>query len=344
MLQVENATRFVPGLFVFPDADGVDTAYVALKATFEVGQMGADGVRVADQQAPLVLAEEYWGEPGASSLKRASDAHLCKPSTDIIVIGNAYAPRGRPVPVFEASVSVGKVAKKLRIFGDRVWVRDGRTVAPSSPKAVEKVPLVYEKAFGGVHKVDESATLYEARNPMGVGFAGKRTPRALEGQPLPNIEDPKELLQKPGQQPRPAGVGFVAAHWQPRLGYAGTYDAAWQKKRAPYLPKDFNPRYFQAAHEDLVAPSYVRGGEPVELLNVSPLGAQRFLLPVVELDVEARLAGATHALAMNMETVVFEPDEGRFTMLWRGFLQCDKRALWLESVRFQVKRLEGVVS
>jgi len=206
------------------------------------------------------------------------------------------------------------------------------------------MPLVYEKAFGGVHKVDESTTVYEARNPLGVGFAGKRSAGELAGLPLPNIEDPAELLQKPGQTPQPAGVGFVAPNWQPRLGYAGTYDAEWQKKRAPYLPKDFNPKYFQAAHEDLVSPSPLKGGEPVELLSMSPLGLVRFAVPVVELDVEARLAGESRRIEMKVETLIIEPDDGRMTLLWRGALPCDKQALRMERVRFQIKRLEGVGS
>jgi hypothetical protein len=321
----------------------VDTAYFALKATFEVDRAG---VRVSAKQAPLVLAEEYWGEPGASSLKRATEAHLCKPSTDIVVLGSAYAPRGLPATVFDVSVSVGDISKRLRIFGDRVWVRsrDGRGVVPSAPQPVDKVPLVYEKAFGGLHKVDESTTLYEARNPVGVGFAGKRSAGELAGLPLPNIEDPSELFQKPGQTPRPVGLGFVAPSWQPRLAFAGTYDAEWQKRRAPYLPKDFNPKYFQAAHEDLVAASPLRGGEPVELLGLSPSGLLRFAVPRVEFDVEARLAGQPRQIEMKMETLVVEPDENRLTLFWRGNLPCDKQALHMERVRFQVRRLEGVVS
>ncbi len=341
MLQIENKTGFVPGLFVFPDPDGVDTAYFALKATFEV-RLGA--VRLAGQQAPLVLADEHWGEPGASSIKRASEAHPCKPGTDVVVLGSAYAPRGRRAPSFDMSVGVGRVAKTLRIFGDRVWEKGLVRLSPSAPEPVEKVPLVYERAYGGAHAPEGASALFEPRNPVGVGFAGKRARRELEGQPLPNIEDPADLLETPGDHPCPAGVGFVAPSWQPRLAYAGTYDEAWQKKRAPYLPQDFDPRYFQAAHQDLVSPSYLRGGEPVELVNASPEGTLRFALPAVELDVVARLAGAEHRVAVNLETLLLEPDANRLSMLWRGALPCDKQALHLESVMFQVKRLQGVVS
>jgi hypothetical protein len=340
MLQVENQTSFKPGLFVFPDADGIDTAYFVLKATFEVLPKG---LRPAAVQAPLVLAEEYWGAPGASSLKRASEAHLCKPATDVILLGSAYAPRGRPVPSFEASVSVGPVRQRLRLFGDRVWVKGARGVSPSSPKLVDKVPLVYEKAFGGQHRVDESTVLFEARNPLGVGFAGKRTAKELEGLPLPNVEAPGELLEKAEQQVAPVAVGCVAASWQPRIGYAGTYDAAWQKGRAPYLPKDFDARFFQVAHEALVCPGYLRGGEAVELVNMSAAGLERFALPTVELHVVAHLDGKETVVPMNMETVMLEPDEHRLSLLWRGSLQCDKRVLRLEKVAFQVARLTGVL-
>lgn len=36
MLQLRNESPFVPGLFLFPDEQGVDTLYVVVKATFEL--------------------------------------------------------------------------------------------------------------------------------------------------------------------------------------------------------------------------------------------------------------------------------------------------------------------
>lgn len=35
--------------------------------------------------------------------------------------------------------------------------------------------------------------------------------------------------------------------WQPRLRYAGTYDQHWMDERLPFLPEDFDLRYFQSA-------------------------------------------------------------------------------------------------
>ena len=71
----------------------------------------------------------------------------------------------------------------------------------------------------------------------------------------------------------------ICAHWMPRRQYAGTYDARWEQSRAPYLPADFDPRFFQVAPADQVVPGYLTGGEPVELFGVSPWGPVRFTLP-----------------------------------------------------------------
>jgi hypothetical protein len=61
---------------------------------------------------------------------------------------------------------------------------------------------------------------------------------------------------------RAAGFGFISPHWQPRAGLAGTYDASWQASRAPLLPVDFDRRHLNAVSPGLVAPGYLRGGEP----------------------------------------------------------------------------------
>ncbi len=84
MLQVKNETPFVPGLSVLPDLDGVDTLYVSVKATFEIG---AQGVRVAEKQLPVVAADEPWGKPGESSVRYAGEVHPLKPATDVVLVG-----------------------------------------------------------------------------------------------------------------------------------------------------------------------------------------------------------------------------------------------------------------
>lgn len=341
MLQVENQTPFVPGMFVLPDADGIDTLYVAVKGTFTFGERK---LRVSETQQRIVLADEYWGEPGRSSLKYAAEAHLLKPATDVVVVGTAHAPGGKPAPYFGASLSVGRLKKLVHVFGDRVWRNGTFGASPSVPAPMTSVPLVWERAYGGQEDLGAGKIACEPRNPVGCGFLGKRRPRDLVGTPVPNVEHPSQPLRSPGDRPPPAGVGFVAPSWQPRVAFAGTYDEAWQKNRVPYLPKDFDARFFHAAPDDQIYSGFLKGGEPVELLNLSPAGVHRFSLPVCEITAEAHVDGAVHRPPLSIETLLLEPDQGRFSVLWRGSVPCDKRVLKVKKVVFQVKTLAGVAA
>jgi hypothetical protein len=338
MLQIRNKTPFTPGLFLFPDEQGVDTLYTLVKATFDVR---AGQVTVAERQRPLVVKDEYWGEPGSSSIKYASEAHLLKPGTDVLLVGEAHAPHGRAVDTCLVSVQVGPLRQVLQVFGNRQW--KGGLLSPgiSSPEPFVTIPLVYERSYGGTHEVAPERMMGEERNPVGQGFRGKRGASDMVGRALPNLEDPRRLIQGISDAPVPVGVGAVAPAWQPRKSYAGTYDETWKKKRAPYLPHDFRPEFFQVAYPALWTQESMKGGEPVELLAVSPAGVDRFALPRCELDVDVRIAGRTERPRMRLETVLLEPGMGQLCLTWRGAVGCDKQALKVEEARFTVKSLRG---
>lgn len=338
MLQLKNNTPFKATITLFPNEAGIDTLYVIVKATFSLD--ASLQIKVADEQLPLTMADEYWGKPGASSLKYASDAHLCKPATDVVLVGQAWSPGGKVVPWLDVGLAVAERKKLIRVFGDRTWAHDGKQV--STPKPFETMPLVYERAFGGVHVVDGETpkVLAEERNPVGAGFRGARADAEIAGLPLPNLEDPAGLVQQVGDKAVPACFGFVAPNWQPRRGFAGTYDAAWQQNRSPYLPEDFDGRFVNAAHPDLIFDNYLQGGEPIQLLHLCSEPRIGFALPMCRLDAEVQVAGSPERPPLNLETLLIEPDDARFSMTWRGQVQCDKKALKVEQVTINLADLE----
>lgn len=339
MLQVDNRTPFVPGMFVFPDQHGVDTLYVVLKATFS---FAGGRVALAETRRPIATSDTFCGEPGASSLAYANEAHLLKPTTDVAVVGEAVTPDERPAPSCAVRVSVGPVQRLLQVFGDRVWRTGIGGQRASAPEPFVRMPLEYERAYGGSHDLGPKGVTFEARNPLGRGHRGKRSAAELEGMALPNIEDPAALIHSPDDRPAPAGVGFIAPSWEPRKGFAGTYDERWRTTRAPYLPADFDPRFFQAANPDLVCPAPLVGGEPVELANLSLDGVVRFRLPACVFDVSVALGGRTERPLMTMETVLFEPTSSLVSLTFRGAVACDKRALQIETVRFELRSMKGL--
>jgi hypothetical protein len=341
MLQLSNTSPFVAAMFGFPDCDGVDTLLVVVKGTFR-----CDGalVSIADEQRPVTLADEYRGEPGASSLRYASEAHLSKPGTDVVIVGDACAPGERPVAAVDVSVGIADRRKHARVLGDRHWTEGVGGVRPSRPKPFVRLPVTWERAFGGKHVPDpiKEGFLCEPRNPVGCGFLGKRAPHELLGQPAPNVEDPRAPIEGPGSRGTPVGFGPIAPSWAPRAGHAGTYDDAWERTRAPYLPRDFDRRFFTTAVEELVFPQGLVGGEPVALLGLHPKGMLRFDLPRCGLGIHVTLAGKRQRLPCRLETVVLEPTDERFSISWRASLPVDKQMLKVERVEVAIERLDGV--
>jgi hypothetical protein len=224
----------------------------------------------------------------------------------------------------------------MLVTGDRIW-RDGR---PSDPRPFESMPLVWERAFGGSHRQGD-VVLSEERNPVGRGFAGEPPageqndqlpPPSLEGQPLPNIEDPEAPLHEAGQKPAPVCLAPIAASWLPRRAFAGTYDENWQRNRAPYLPDDFDPRFLQCAAPGLAFDRYLTVGEQVHVSGASQDGPIAFTIPDPRLIVTVTICGASEEPPAHLETVSIEPDDNRVCLTWRASQPCDRRVLKVEKI------------
>jgi hypothetical protein len=330
MLQLKNKTPFEGMIIPAPDPEGVETIYTIIKGTFRLGR----SVAIADVQVPPVIAEEYLGEPGRSSLKRASDISLVKPSTDVLLLGSAHAPSGKAVSELDVSVTVGLVRKEVRVFGDRTWQPGVVRSTISRPVPFVTMPLVWERAFGGTELggEDPPVTASEPRNPVGVGFRTRGNRAPVDGSPLPNLEDPAQLIASWKDRPAPASFGPICPHWEPRRSYTGTYDDDWEQNRIPYFPRDFDTRFFQQATPDLIAPAYLTGGEAVEVVGVRPEGVLRFHLPRFSVRTSYRLDNAVFDRPTRLDTVIIEPDEARLFLVWRSAFPCDKKTLRVHEI------------
>jgi len=343
MFRVSNFTSFAAGTFIMPDERGADALLLVVKGTFQAAR-GA--VRLAKEQRKLIVADVYWGEPDVSSLKYASDIHLPKPATDVAMVGAAYAPAGRPVAEFPFSLAVGPLRRTIRVFGDRTV--GARGISAAAP--MTRVPLIYERAYGGTLRLPNGGVQSEPRNPVGRGFRARQPRRGPAGEAmptlLPNLVEMRELGDDSTETLAPVGVGYVAPSWEPRLTRGGTYGPRWLEERSPFLPEDFDPRFLQAASPGLVAQGRLRGGEPVEIVNGAPHpdSVLRFSLPCVELQAKVRIGAREETCPLQVDTVLFEPDDDAlFAMTWMASLPCHNRAPRIDWVTFGASRIEGVV-
>ncbi|HLL03345.1 MAG TPA: DUF2169 domain-containing protein [Myxococcaceae bacterium] len=319
MPNLENLTRFNAVDLPSMNKEGEELLVICVAGRFDLppaGRPSNEPPKPREQQPPPVMEDVYWGEPGASSLRYEGQTAYYRPGTDIYVSGYAWAPKGKPVTEMLAAVKVGPCQKAIRVFGTRVWYRGALGLKPSAPRPFESMPLRYERSFGGVAADNGKETpAYEPRNPVGMGLYGSAK-EAVE-QPLPNLEDPLHLMSSPTEIVMPAGFGPIARSWKPRLDFAGTYDEAWIEQRAPLWPKNFDPRFFNAASSGLVASPGLRGGEPVVLAGLSPDGQFAFPLPRYRLMAKSIFRHRVDRRELVLDTVQIEAEERALTLIWR---------------------------
>lgn len=326
MLQLLNRTRLPAQLLALRDPDGVEALHVVVKATFAL----TPEAPLTEAQRPVVLADETVGEGPGAWLRVPSEAHPAKPATDVLVEGEAVAPRGRAVPELDVVVAVGALRREVRVIGDRRYTG---LVAPfcTDPEPFARMPLTPDRAFGGTFTPTQ---LTEPRNPAGVGLVPSdlRDLRVIRGAPLPNLEDPDARLGRPGDRPPPALLTPVAASWSPRRERAGTYDEVWDRTRAPFLPTDFDPRFLQVAQEASWVRERLEGGEPIELRHLADAPTVRSRVPWLGLRVRARFRGAVTELPAHVETLVLAPGAGVGTLVLRATLRSGHRTLDVAAV------------
>jgi hypothetical protein len=314
---IENKTPFSVEPVFLADEDGRPLLVTVAKATYSLLDDGR--VLLADEQVPVNLSGEYWGEPGESSYKYEPEGAFAKPATDIVLIGHAHARLAGDTAV-SVTLHLGDMRRTIKVTGDRTWVKSLGSISMTSPEPFERLPLVYERAFGGWDRSlpDPQRHACEPRNPVGTGFRLK-SGNFEEGIRVPNLEDPQHCISKYGDAPPPAGFAFTSPDWQPRAGFAGTYDDVWMKQRMPFLPLDFDRKFFNAASPGLIVPGFLKGNESVLIENATAAGRLSFQLPGVAAPacrVELRGTSARN-LTTQLDTVLINTDDRLLFLIWR---------------------------
>ncbi|MEZ4296533.1 MAG: DUF2169 domain-containing protein [Polyangiaceae bacterium] len=186
--------------------------------------------------------------------------------------------------------------KTLHVFGDRA------TGAPRAVTPFQRMPVVYERAFGG-------AGVWE--NPVGTGGPGSRL--------LPNIVDPRDAR-------RVAGFGPVAPGWAPRRAMLGGVTPEGLSGAVAVVPEGFDFRFFQAAPADQQI-ERIRGDEWILLDGMSASGARmQSRLPMVMAAARrqavsgggAQGAQGAQAVELRADMLVIDADRMVASLIWRG--------------------------
>lgn len=317
-MELINATRMVAGYNMGLEPSGRELLVVVIKGTFALPQPG-EPVRLHEEQLPLIMADTFSGAPGYSAPVHEIDFAPRKQACDVLLVGSAYAPPGQQVTRTQVSLRVGPMHKTCAVVGPRAWQAGLARITASEPGYFTRLPISYDTAFGGADRRSEDEAEHDAYlpNPVGRGWHRHLKAAWVDGQPLPFTEEPGHPVNFPTDKCRPMAFGPLGRGWPARARFAGTYDQHWLDEIFPFLPPDFDERYYQAAPEDQQVP-LPQGPMEVELRGFTPDGLRQFTLPHFEAPVHVfPKRGEREDLFATLDTIVFEPDEERFSMTWR---------------------------
>ena len=329
------------------DNEGQPVFSVLVKRTYDIRPEGR--LMRCAKARPLVQIDEYYdgGEPEWATVKSENDFAPFKLATDVVLIGKAFAPEGKPVPQLDVTVEVATHRKILRVTGDRRCLYRGK-VPPvfGDPVPFTEMPIRYDRAYGGRDILSNpEEPFYYPRNDLGVGVVLKNTKETVEGLPLPNIEDPTDLLtpdrlifEVPDHwsgQPLPDGLGWFQRTWYPRCSFTGAFpayvgiDTVLREETLGLVPKGqialskqfkiptYDLRFNSGASRGLVLP-FLHGAEIFRLINLTPTGPLVFKLPGETPSIMLDIGLGENELKPFLHTVCVRLEEMKLDMLWRG--------------------------
>lgn len=317
MWELSNFTPF-PAVAGFErDAAGNSHYVVSIASSFRVdasGRLIFEGPQTPPAQAP----EFDQADPEKLMLQDAEHA-MSYPGVDVALYADSALAHGEDRR--RVSLRVGELLREAVLL--QPMQRDRRGLAEAAVSASDTVPapLDWRSSWGGT--IEPSAVAEGDRtlpeNPLGLGAdvkPGGLLPRLVRAD---QAFGPGDIVQ----DLTPISFSALPSSWPQRVALAGTFDAGWQRNKAPLLPDDYDPRFGQSVQPEQVHPGPLIGGEMVELTGMqTPAGDQpwRFHLPALRFGLELFYKDAWQSQPASLQRISIDARQGRLRMIWRGGL------------------------
>jgi len=287
-----------------------------IKGTFDLHP--SQQVTLSDEQR-LPTGDEYYDddEEQTGSVRYESDFAYFKPHADFFTVGHCFAPENRAVHACPVSVQIGNYRKTLEVFGNRYWKNTILNPETTEPAPFTEMDLRYERSFGGSDYLE---------NPIGRGYCKADVTIADNVLPVPNIQDPNDLVASPSQEKKPVGFGPLNRTWSARQEKMGSYDTGYLKNRWPWFPEDFDWSFFNAAPQNQQLKGYFHGDERLYFENMHPHNSH-YATQLPEIRIRCfnrRIDPATRKkvfeeIDLNLDTVWVDMLAEKLVLVWRGW-------------------------
>jgi len=288
-----------------------------IKATFDLKPGGT--ATLAEEQF-LLSGDEYYpdDEEQKGSLFYESDFAYIKPKADVLLVGKCHTPDGKPLKACSSSFSIGNYTKKLAVYGNRYWKKVLLNPSSTEPQPFSEMDLRYERSFGGRD---------DSNNPVGRGACKDDVTVADNVLPVPNVQDPDDLITSPMQKKDPAGFGPLSRTWAYRQNKMGTYDKSYMKNRWPWFPDNMESSHFNAAPEDQQIADYLKGNETITFENLHPKHSKyQCLLPGLKARCFIRTVHpqtkkrSFEEIDLKLDTLWVDMEAEKLVLVWRGWM------------------------
>jgi len=298
-VELDNRTGWPAALFRAPlEGDRFAAALVA-RVTFQLTAAGP--VPAADQ--PWIVSRGPWASPRGPA---DGDALFRRAGVDLFLFGTAHV-AGRARTETSVQLTVGGFQRRIRVIGDRAWVRRRRGLEPTAPQPFTEMPLSLAHAYGGRAVWDQLA-IPHPDNPAGRGFVLDEA--SAEGAVLPNLEDPAQPIGHWSDRPDPVGLGFCPMTCGLRLR-AGLLVGEGGQLRG------ISPALFNAAFPAMIAERVVPG-DAVRIAGVSETGAPlAFAVPELPLVARLRFGADVIQRPLAIDQLGIEADAQRIFVTYR---------------------------
>lgn len=263
---------------------------VIVKSTFAFAH---DAVMKRVEPQPILRAEVHHGKHPTRSVQFTSDLVPYLAQADVLFTGHAHVRAGAIVQAQLVRLEIFDGTGTQPLLNKALLVQD--------PKGFDRMPLVYERAFGGVGSQD---------NPLGTGIA--------PGSPEPNVVNPMDPR-------RVASFAPIGRIWPARKRLLGTTPRSALEGDIVELPGTFDWAYYQAAPPEQRI-DFLSGDEWILLEGLHPtLPRLQMQLPgargLAWIDgLSAFGVPEGHGLTLNADTLRIDGDEQRCTVAWRAAL------------------------
>lgn len=311
---------------------------IVAKLTFK---LLPDGRTELESQEPFPL---YGTEEPTELGSLPSDAVQRRDQAfEVIVLGAAHAPHGRPTRSMMVSLQVGSVTRSMVVTGERAWSRTtGHKPQITAPVPFVRMPLTYANAHGGTAEANiDMHTVIDLRdrlNQHGKGFdaeaqamqvaAGLKAPTGFPylryTRQLPNLEHPEHRIVAWEDAPEPycwatvpQDTAFAQIRALRRMDLLGKLRRTPEQDEHPPTLEQGIEQLYHRAHPDWII-ELPRPQAIVTMHGLTPEGRWAFMLPQVRVLADYTLGDRQGCRELAPQLLVLLPEQQRCCLVYRS--------------------------